>query len=56
MVDQKYRIGVDIGGTFTDATLINENTGEIKVAKTPSTPQDPSRGFMAVVHDILESN
>ena len=56
MVDQKYRIGVDIGGTFTDATLINENTGEIKVAKTPSTPQDPSLGFMAVVHDILESN
>ena len=30
-----YRLGVDIGGTFTDAILINELTGEIRVGKVP---------------------
>ena len=49
----KYRLGVDIGGTFTDATLINETTGEIRVGKVPSTPQDPSQGFMEATHRIL---
>lgn len=49
----RYRLGVDIGGTFTDATLINEETGEIRVDKVPSTPQDPSHGFMEATHRIL---
>ena len=49
----RYRLGVDIGGTFTDATLINEETGEIRVGKVPSTPQDPSHGFMEATHRIL---
>ena len=49
----RYRLGVDIGGTFTDATLINETTGEIRVGKVPSTPQDPSHGFMEATHRIL---
>ena len=49
----RYRLGVDIGGTFTDATLINEETGEIHVGKVPSTPQDPSHGFMEATHRIL---
>ena len=49
----RYRLGVDIGGTFTDATLINEQTGEIRVGKVPSTPQDPSHGFMEATHRIL---
>ena len=47
-----YRLGIDIGGTFTDATLINEGTGEIRVAKVPSTPQDPSQGFLDATHRI----
>ena len=49
----KHRLGVDIGGTFTDATLINEETGEIRVGKVPSTPGDPSLGFLAAAHRIL---
>ena len=49
----RYRLGVDIGGTFTDATLINEVTGEIRVGKVPSTPQDPSQGFMEATHRML---
>ena len=49
----RYRLGIDIGGTFTDATLINENTGEIRVGKVPSTPQDPSIGFMNATDRML---
>ena len=31
------RIGIDIGGTFTDICIMDELTGEVRVAKTPST-------------------
>jgi len=51
-----YRLGIDIGGTFTDATLINEETGEIHIGKVSSTPKDPSEGFMEATHRILEAN
>ncbi len=37
-----YRIGVDVGGTFTDILLMNEETGETFRAKTSSTPEDQS--------------
>ena len=43
------RVAVDIGGTFTDATLIDEATGHVAIAKTLTTPADPSEGFMAAV-------
>ena len=49
----RYRIGVDIGGTFTDAVLLSEATGETRIAKVPSTPADPSRGFLEAVDRIL---
>lgn len=52
----KYRLGIDVGGTFTDAVLVSEDTGEIQIAKVPSTPSDPSEGFMAAVTRILERN
>jgi N-methylhydantoinase A/oxoprolinase/acetone carboxylase beta subunit len=52
-VTPRYRLGVDIGGTFTDAILINELTGEIRVGKVPSTPLDPSQGFMEATHRML---
>lgn len=51
-----YRLGVDTGGTFTDATLINQSTGEIHVSKVPSTPSDPSRGFLNAVSRILDNS
>ncbi len=41
-----YRIGVDVGGTFTDILLMNEETGETFRAKTASTPQDQSIGVL----------
>ena len=40
----KAILGVDIGGTFTDFALIAE--GEIRVFKTSSTPEDPTRAVM----------
>ena len=49
----KYRLGIDVGGTFTDATLINEATGEIHIGKVHSTPRDPSVGFLEAAHRIL---
>ena len=45
MSDNKWKIGVDVGGTFTDFTLLNENTGELKFHKVPSTPEDPSQAI-----------
>ena len=42
MADKCYRLGCDIGGTFTDFVLLNDQTGEIKTGKCLTTPQDPS--------------
>jgi N-methylhydantoinase A len=47
------RLAVDIGGTFTDATLVDEDTGLVSIAKVSSTPADPSLGFMAATERIL---
>jgi N-methylhydantoinase A len=41
-----YRLGVDVGGTFTDLLLVDEDTGRTWRAKTPSTPADQSKGVM----------
>ncbi len=49
----RYRLGVDVGGTFTDAVLISETTGEVSIAKVPSTPADPSGGFLNAVDSVL---
>lgn len=41
-----YHVGVDIGGTFTDTIVIDETTGEVKLSKVPSTPQNQAEGFV----------
>jgi len=51
MVEKSYRLGCDIGGTFTDFVLLNDRTGEIKIYKCLTTPHDPSD---AVEHGIRE--
>jgi N-methylhydantoinase A/oxoprolinase/acetone carboxylase beta subunit len=51
MVEKFYRLGCDIGGTFTDFVLLNDQTGEIKIYKCLTTPKDPSD---AVEHGIRE--
>lgn len=42
MSDKFYRLGCDIGGTFTDFVLLNDQTGEIQINKCLTTPSDPS--------------
>ena len=39
------RIGIDVGGTFTDLVAIDED-GRVTIAKAPSTPRDPSEGLL----------
>ncbi len=47
-----YRLGVDVGGTFTDLLLFNEDTGAFWRHKTPSTPHDSSEGILNGVEAI----
>src|SRR4030066_1428880 len=42
MAEKFFRLGCDIGGTFTDFVLLNDQTGEIKINKCLTTPKDPS--------------
>ena len=51
-----YRLGVDVGGTFTDFLLLNEDTGETNTAKVPSTPEDSSIGVLNGVAKICDSS
>ena len=40
------RIGIDIGGTFTDLQILDERSGARHSLKTPTTPADPSAGLL----------
>ena len=48
-----YVIGVDVGGTFTDAVL-DDDAGTVVAAKAPSTPPDYSRGVLDVLELLAE--
>ena len=50
------RIGVDVGGTFTDLIVIDEESGEINVDKVPSTPDDPSEAVVRGVSEVCENS
>ena len=43
------RIGVDIGGTFTDFILYNEKDNSITIDKIPTTPEEPQKAVIEVV-------
>ena len=52
-----FRLGVDVGGTFTDLLLVDETTGQTHMAKVPSTPEDSSVGVLNGIERICrESN
>lgn len=51
-----YRLGVDVGGTFTDLLLVHDETGTLHRVKTPSTPADPSQGVMVGVRRICDES
>ncbi|NCW57635.1 MAG: hydantoinase/oxoprolinase family protein [Gammaproteobacteria bacterium] len=49
-----YRLGVDVGGTFTDLLLVQEKTGQTWSAKVPSTPADQSIGVLNGIKRVCE--
>ncbi len=50
-----YRLGVDVGGTFTDLLLIDEQSGDAFTAKVPSTPHDSSVGVLNGIEKVCKS-
>lgn len=55
MSTPSYRLGVDVGGTFTDLLLLREDTGETWRAKVPSTPGDQSLAVIRGKDEILNN-
>ncbi|MBI5446555.1 MAG: hydantoinase/oxoprolinase family protein [Deltaproteobacteria bacterium] len=49
-----YAIGIDMGGTFVDAVLLDKVTGELRVQKAPSTPARPFEGIMNAVRLLAD--
>jgi N-methylhydantoinase A len=49
------KLGVDVGGTFTDVLLLAEDTGELTIAKVLSTPEDQSTGVIAGVQQACKA-
>ena len=50
------RVGVDVGGTFTDLAVFDPETGSLRVSKSPSTPAEPASGVLSVLEraDLLD--
>src|SRR5690349_21487523 len=48
-----WRIGIDIGGTFTDVALVEAQSGRIGVAKVPTTPADPADGVLRALETAM---
>jgi N-methylhydantoinase A len=48
------RLGVDIGGTFTDLVLVDEATGAVHVGKVLTTPKDPAHGVEQGIQALLD--
>jgi N-methylhydantoinase A len=49
----KYRVSIDIGGTFTDLVALKEESGELVNIKIPSTPREPERAVIRTFQDFL---
>ena len=49
-----YNVAVDVGGTFTDVLVFDEQTGELTEGKVLSTPDDPSKGVVTGIERVCE--
>lgn len=49
----RYSVALDVGGTFTDVTLVELGSRSLWTTKTPTTPADPSLGFLAGIEKAL---
>jgi N-methylhydantoinase A len=52
--DKRYRVGIDIGGTFTDLVLIDDASGRRAVGKILTSPEDPSEAVEKGLVELLE--
>jgi N-methylhydantoinase A len=48
-----YRLGIDIGGTFTDFSLLDEASGVLTGFKSPTVPSDPARGLLEGLRTLI---
>ena len=55
VANHRYALGLDVGGTFTDVILARLDGSTLQVAKVPSVPADPARGFFDGVDQVLEA-
>jgi len=51
--NQPLWVGVDVGGTFTDAVICDKRTGELRWAKAPSVPADPAQGVLTALRLLV---
>jgi N-methylhydantoinase A len=56
MTRRAARIGIDVGGTFTDATLIDPESGRLFSAKAFTTPSDRSQGVIEAIRAVLAAS
>ncbi|MGH0348984.1 hydantoinase/oxoprolinase family protein [Sinorhizobium meliloti] len=54
MLVAPYRVGVDIGGTFTDMVMV-DSRGAVRAFKAPSVPSDPTEGVLSAVRLAADS-
>ena len=52
MMTMRYAIAVDIGGTFVDAIEFDQHTGEVRLAKAPTTPGSPALGVIEALRRL----
>lgn len=52
MTEQCYKVAVDIGGTFVDAIEFDKRTGELRLAKAPTTPGRPVEGVLEALRRL----
>src|SRR5262245_23039354 len=53
--EARYRVGVDIGGTFTDFVLLDAVSGRVRIHKCLTTPKDPSIGALVGLDELLRA-
>lgn len=53
MAAGRYRLGIDIGGTFTDLALLDARSGSLALGKTLTTPDDPAAGALHGLRRLL---
>jgi len=51
----RYRVGVDIGGTFTDFILVDRETERVRLHKCLTTPKDPSAGALEGLEELFRA-